>query len=354
MDKFSNTILKFLAWVCAVLFVFSTALALLFFNTERRLFNADSYLRALDEQNFYAQIPTLAADVLTHSGAQSGIKSPPDFLKALPAQDWEEVIRAVLPAEMSKSLTEQAVTSVFAYLNGKSETASLSLADFKTYLGGPDGVQAVVALLNAQPDCSFSQLAEMTAQTLLGQPAQIYLCKLPPEYTTINGNYIFGPLIEKGLQETAASLPDEIQLVPASASDTSALRVLRALRGVMRASIWLPIILLFLITVFAVRDLQAWLRWWGTPFVAAGVVGLLIAASVNPIFSWAYSRLVQPRLPIELPVQVNDTLHGVVSTVLSGIATPIAFESLFLLILGIVMLLATRVKKNATFSAPPL
>ena len=346
MEKFSTTALKILAWFCAALFVVTTAIALLFFNAERKLFNADSYLRALDAQNFYEQIPALAADVLTHSSAQSGIQSPPDFLKALPPEDWEEVIRAVLPAEMSKSITEQGVTSIFAYLNGESDTAALSLVPFKTYLGGPDGMQAVVTLLNAQPDCTFAQLAEMTALTLLGEPLRFYLCKLPGEYTNASGNYIFRPMIQEGLQVTAANLPDEINLVPQSGTQDSTLRALRDLRRLLRFSPLIPFGLLFLITIFAVRDLKSWLRWWGTPFIAAGLLGLLTAASINPLFNWAYANSVQPSLSIDLPVSLTNTLRAVVSTVLAGVSAPIAFQSIFFLIAGIIMLLATRAKKK--------
>ncbi len=346
MEKFSETALKILAFICAVLFALSTAIALLFFNAERRLFNADSYLRALEAQNFYEQFPTIAAELLTHSGAESNIPSLPDFLKTLPAEDWEEVIRAVLPAEMTKPLTEQTFTAAFAYLNGESETATLSLVEFKTYLGGPAGFQAVMTLLNAQPDCTFAQLAEITALTLLGEPVQFYLCKLPGIFTNASGEYIFKPMIEEGLQVSAASLPDEINLVPEFGAQESFLTSLRNLRGTMRASIWIPLILLFFITIFAVRDSKTWLNWWGAPLIAAGVLGLLTAAAVNPIFNWAYTRSIQPRLPISLPASVTDTLRAVVTSVLSGVSTPIAFESIVLLLVGIILLLATRAKKD--------
>jgi len=53
MEKFSNGILKTLAAVGVILFVLTLGVALMFFNAEKRLFNAQLYLDALESQNLY-------------------------------------------------------------------------------------------------------------------------------------------------------------------------------------------------------------------------------------------------------------------------------------------------------------
>lgn len=64
MERFFNGVLKFVAVVCAILFVLAAGLALLLFNAEKRLFDAESYIRALESQDFYERLPALVAETL--------------------------------------------------------------------------------------------------------------------------------------------------------------------------------------------------------------------------------------------------------------------------------------------------
>ena len=63
-------------------------------------------------------------------------------MTSLSTEDWQAIIGAVLPPEMLRPLTEQALTSVFGYLDGQADSAVLSLAGFKAHLGGPAGFEA--------------------------------------------------------------------------------------------------------------------------------------------------------------------------------------------------------------------
>ena len=143
-----------------------------------------------------------------------------------------------------------------------------------------------------------------------GEPSAFYLCKPPAEFTNENGSFVFEPLIKDALQTAAGGIPDEKDLLSKDAAGQPALRTLRNLRVVMRFSPLIPLGLLLLVTIFAVRGLRSWFGWWGVPFILAGILTLLAAASINPIFGVAFRRGFEPGLPAQLPLALADTVRG--------------------------------------------
>lgn len=240
-------------------------------------------------------------------------------------------------------MTEQAIVSVFDYLNGKSETASLSLAGFKTHISGPAGADAMLGILRAQPPCTLEQITQMTLGSLLGQQMQFFLCNPSDELLGL-----FQPVIQAQLQAAASALPDSVNLTPSAASVGHPLAGLRAVRMVMRFSPLLPLGLLFLVTILAVRGLQDWQRWWGIPLLASCIFGIALAASIAPLSNWAFLTYAGPRIPAALPASVREMLQGLVMTALSGVAGPILVQSIALGLIGGLALLAARLKKPGT------
>jgi len=72
---------KFLAGVCAVLFIITGVLALLFFNVERKAFSSATYKQAFEEENLYERMPQVLAIALSTSLAEKERASA--FLKLL-------------------------------------------------------------------------------------------------------------------------------------------------------------------------------------------------------------------------------------------------------------------------------
>ncbi len=404
MKTFFNAILKGLAFLCAVLFVLTVVITLAFFNAERRLFNAQSYLNALESQNFYERLPALAAETLTASGGfnpcetnpvmcasegrppevqgclesalgaeayQSLVKNertptsaelasiqpcldqypsqeseeqqggPPAYLNSLSAENWEMVIGALLPPEMLRAMTGDMLTSIFAYLDGKTDSAALSMVDFKAHVSGPAGTQAVMEMLRAQPPCTLEQIGEMTLSALTDEPKLIF-CNPSDEVLEI-----MQPIIQSTLQSAAAGIPDTTTLIrPDSANLQDPLRALHALRAILRLSPLLPMGLLFLITLFAVRDGGSWLRWWGVPLLLSGLLGLVLATAIGPLTNWAFTNYAAPRLPPVLPEAMRELARGLIAAVLAGVSKPIAIQSAILAVVGLGMLVATRFKRS--------
>lgn len=350
MGKLFNGILKFLAAICAVIFVLSLGVSLLLFNAQRRLFDSRLYLDALETQNIYERLPAL----MTESMNGNGSTALPAYLKALPIAEREQIIRTVIPPEITKSMAEQAITSVFDTLNGKSDSAVLSLAELKSYLGGPAGAEAILKLLATQPNCTFDQLAEMTAASLFGTQGRLYLCNLPDEYANQLGGNVFKQLIGSALQTVAQGLPDEVTLL-SSGNSRQAILIsrLRIAHTIMRFSLLIPLGLLFFITIFAVRSWKDWLNWWGIPLLLGGLFSLAIAGAVNPLLNWAFKTFAVTRLPSSMPVSLAEAIRELISAVMTGVTTPIAIQSVLLLLTGAIMLLATRYRKPTKPASQP-
>ena len=343
MQKFLDAMLKALAIVCAVLFVLTTGAALLLFNAEKRLFNAQLYISALEKQGFYEQLPALASETLASSSEEETQNTARSFLNLVPAKDWETVLVALLPADVSRPMTEQALQSLFDYLNGKSETASLSMVKLKAHLTGPAGTEALLAILRAQPACTLDQIAQLTIGNLFGQNTEFILCNPSEELLDL-----FQPLLQTQLQTIAATIPDNVDLTPNATDAENPLAGLRAARAFMRFSPLLPLGLLFLVTIFAVRDLHDWLNWWGIPIFIGGVLGLVLAAAINPLFQWVFATYAKPRIPSFLATNVTDTLRDLIAAVLSGVTAPIVFQSAAFVLVGMIMILSLRLRKPAT------
>lgn len=340
MERIFKDALRFLALLCAFLFVITTGGALVLYNAETRLFNASLYIDALESQGIYDRLPTLAAESLAVAPDGNDTNSPRTYLNLLPIESWETVFRALLPPEVSRPMAEQALHSVIDYLNGESDTAHLSLARFKTHLSGAAGSESLLAVLRAQPACTLEQIVQVTIGSLFGEPAGFVLCNPSDELLDL-----FQPLLQAQMQTVASTIPDSLDLTPDVEGTVHPLDGLRSARAWMRISPYIPIGLLLLITLFAVRDLRGWLSWWGIPILLGGLLGILLSAIIGPLIQWAFSLIILPRLPDFLPDSVIDTIRDLLTTVLSGVTAPVLIQSLVLVFIGIIMILATLLKK---------
>lgn len=337
MEKPFTALLRILAGICAALFILTTVVALLAFNAERRLFDAQSYLDAFEEQRLYEQIPALAAGMLTSRSAQElGL---PEFASSLSAKDWQALIGAVLPPEVTRALVENSVKSVFDYLDGKTESASLSLAALKTHLGSPTAAQAALQFLRAQPPCSMEDLAQMALSGWFGEP-ELVLCN--PSEEVLN---LVEPLIRDELQTAASEIPSEVTILPSGAQGTqNPAATLRLVRLLLRISPLFPPGLLFLIAVLAARSWRGWLQWWGIPVFISGALGLMLAAATPTLFQWAFRFFLQPRLPAGIPASALDAFQNALDAVLSKMTVPIVAQSIALLLVGAVFVLAAQIR----------
>ena len=324
-----RTLGQFLAAICAILFIISTVLVLLFFNIEAKAFSSATYKQAFEDQRLYERMPVIMATALTATMGNS-INAVP-FLRTLTLEDWQATISTLLPAQELKAMADNALDATFDYLNGRTNSAVISLLPVKAQLAGPSGINVVLQILSLQPACTAEQLTQM-ALGLLG--GEIALCNPPPEAIGL-----MTPFIQSQLQTMTTIIPNEVTFIPGTLSGTpqDPRLKLNTIRSIIKLTPFLPLLLLFGITIFAVRSLVDWLTWWGWSFAIAGVGSVLIGLVGSPVVGWILQLLIQNQGTILIPPVFVSSIAETTSAVARQMLAPVLVQGAIIGIVGLGM-----------------
>ena len=384
LASLAGCLAKFLAFVFAVLFVITAVAALLAFNAGRQITNPGLYKRILKEQRIYERLPRLIAEQTIYLGSYqpcvenpedprclaegegqendpSGQGGPPAFFMALEQEDYEVIVSDLLPPEWLQTQVESAIDQVFAIFLSTGETTvapseaviKIPLAELKARLTGEAGLHAFLQILRTQEPCSEEQLADLLQlnETTVFSTEGLTPCQPPPE---MEGELT--PIIEAVLGEMARQMPAEatIDLAnlggPASEGNQppaanpgpfdNPRQALPMVRLVASLSPLLPVVLILLVTLFGVRSLKGWLRWWGIPFLVAGLIALGLALSALPALNLGIANLASAgklemsgMSPSMLQVGLDAGREGV-----REITLPVEIEAALLAVAGLVMI----------------
>lgn len=336
-----------LAGICAVLVVITGVTALFLFNIERGAFSSEPYKRAFEDLGLYDRMPSiLASSVFSSPGSVNGTENP--IWALMTSQGVESGITVLLPPAELKTMTDGTLDSIFAYINGDADSASIPLTPFKNHLSSPAGTDAILGLLNSQPACTTEQLFQMTIGALTG--GGFFLCNPPPEAVEL-----FRPLLQSQLQFTASILPDRIPLISADRFEAGndPRQRLNSLRAWMRISPILPILLLLIVAILAVRNLSTFLHWWGFPLLATGVISFLIALIGAPLIGFIIQFLLETQSDQFTLTMVVSALLEATTAVAREILRPVVFQGIALAIVGFVMILAGFLLRRQTQLSTP-
>lgn len=340
-----QTLGKLLAAFCAVLFVISSVVVLLLFNIERKAFSSETYKQAFENQRLYERMPAMLASTLTVYIGQNPNAIP--LLKALTVENWQASLMTLLPPEEMKTMANNALESTFDYINGKTDSAVISLVPIKTHLAGESGLQVVRQFLALQPQCTTEQLTQM-ALGLLG--GQIALCNPPEEALGL-----MAPFIQAQLQAMTAILPNEVAFIPGTNSNTpnDPRLKLNAVRSAIKLTPFIPAIFLLGIAIFAVRTFREWLIWWGWPFMITGACSVLVALVGAPLVGWILQLLIQNQAGVFIPAVLAASIGETTSAVARQMLTPVAIEGCILAIIGLGMVIASMFISRQTIYTSP-
>ncbi|HLO18210.1 MAG TPA: hypothetical protein VK206_25485 [Anaerolineales bacterium] len=328
------------AAICAVLFVISSVVILLLFNIEQKAFSSETYKQAFENQRLYERMPEILATALTEYLAENGSAVP--FLQILKVEDWQNSITLLLPPEELKTISDNALDATFDYLNGKTNSIIISLVPVKVHLASESGIQVVLQILSRQPACTPEQLAQM-ATGLFG--GEITLCN-PPEQAI----GLMMPFIQTQVQSMTALLPDEVTLLSSAGSDTATdpRRKLNAVRSAIKLTPFIPLLFLFGIAVFAVRNLLDWLTWWGWPLMFAGGMSVLIGLFGSPVIGGILQLLIRTQGSFLIPPVLASSIAETASAVARQMLAPVVFEGFVIGFIGLGMvILAMFLPKRA-------
>jgi len=286
------------------------------------------------------------------SEVSTNVGGPPPFMANLKPKDWETIIVTLIPPEDLQSTTENVLDQIFAYFNGETDTVTIPLVKIKERLTGPTGTDAVVQLLHAQPPCTEDELAQLAAGMISGE---MVFCSPPDDALEA-----MTPMIEEQLSALAIQIPDE-KVILGSESFTAGedpRDVIQMARLILRLSPLLPGSMLMLVTLFGVRSLKGWLRWWGIPTFFAGSMALVAGIFTLPGFNWAWDNYVAGRIPPYFSPNLVEMGYDLARYIVHGVTEPITLAGLILSLIGLALwvvsyFVKTKSKQNTTESPPP-
>lgn len=288
----------------------------------------------------------------SESGGEPGDSSGPGgepmgFLKNLSPADWERLIGTLLPANELQAMTEQGLDQVIAYLVGDVDSAKISVVGLRERLAGQAGRDLVHMLLAAQPTCTAEQKVEVAA-AISDDEGSLLRCR--PQDDQV------GPVtaaLQGQLQDLVAGMPDEAVIIkPRSPSaptrgeggpfGNDPLAAIRIFHQGVWFSLLLPFGLLVLVAIFGARSRRSWLRWWGLPLLAAGLVTLVLGIAAVPALGWAWVEHVVPRIPPMFSSSLTDLTHALAVSVVGQWARWVMLLSGVVSLLGLGALVGAR------------
>lgn len=308
---------KFIAFVFAALFVVTAVIALPLFNIGLHLFNPGVYKRALDQQGLYDRLPAIAAEQLYTQAHYAGPaleagsetpepgSGPPSTFENLTQAGWEQFLSTLLPPDWLKAQTENALDQAFAILDSTEPApeVTISLVEWKAHVTGEAGVNAFLQLVRVQPPCSQDELRKWVTEGVTELPT----CK-PPDDVLAAAT----PRIQAMLNDVVADIPDEAGLSQAFKGEDESreapppdsggatqgpLPFLRTIRLGARLGLLIPVALLSLVALFAVRSWKGLMRWWGIPLLLAGLIGAALAVALLPVMKFGYVTFAAGKIP---------------------------------------------------------
>jgi hypothetical protein len=300
--------------------------------------------------------------LMTHCGVgpseEGGEGGPPEFFKVLTIDQWGSILRTLLPAEWLQGQVENALHQAFTILDtpGAPLSITIDMREFKTRMAGPPGMTALKEIIRALPPCDPDFVPDTSTSEGMLQ------CK-PPEAVLS----VMEPEMAKALEEAAAEIPDELDLLE-SYRMSGALNVetldlpvgprqlLQAGRWIARLSPILCIVILILVTLLVVRSWRGFLRWWGVPILAAGICVVLTAIAIWLGLDVLIS-LGRENLPAAISTGLFDTGAGVLVFIAHRYALVTGGEGIVLGFVGLGLVVASffigRGKRGEPAAPPP-
>lgn len=307
--------LKLMGFLTGVLFVTTAVPILLVVNladvvTDRELVKE---LAAQTQPLLLAAAPQIAAEMLQAEAQEQGLPPIPVETAVL-----EEALQTVMPPDWMSTQMDTAVNAVFDGLEAD-EAAGIAIeldgSQLLTRARGEPGRQAIANVVESLPPCS--ETGAGTAVTMRG--VALPDC-LPPDVNAAEAVQTVHNLLVETLDQNpqleAAAQQIRVPLLTVEQASPEALAQFERLRRIFQLAqrwagvLWLlPVGLLLLILLLAVRSPAEWGVWWGWPLLLTAVLALLAAWSVPfVVMGWG-------RTAVSLPQDTAD-IAGLMSTVI--------------------------------------
>lgn len=261
-----------------------------------------------------------------------------DYFKDLNAEEWQSVIKIILPPDQIKLVIESFLDDLFNFLNGEIDQVTVQTISTKNRLLGPAEDELLVQIFSALQPCTVEELVYLTNPSI-GE-ADI-LCNPPDDVM----DAIF-PAIQDQFNTAVAQIPDEVVVIQPITPDLTTseqksfvddpIASFRSVRLLLRLSPLLPIALLLLITIIAVRSPKGWMRWWGVPIFFTGIITIVINLLAKPAINQLWSTSIEPKVPAYLAADITSFAQEFFSSIAHDLSERTIVHAIILLFIGLV------------------
>ncbi len=349
-------LLTALALLSALAFVIAVPIVVSLVNMQQILADPDTIKEALAGE-------TLIDEAIAIAIRQDIAELP--FLGGLPvvikeSEELEAALDQLVPEDWANSQSDKVVDSVFLYLDsGNFDDLSLTveIAPLFNDLNGEPGRELVRSTLEKLPICGLDNLPQID---LVTGEIEIIACMPPLVPVGLVADQLHNVVSQVVNEQTATLLLGEtlefnlLDLDPASRSQTEEnLERIRSLYRVSQAGIFLlwllPLGLLALTLVLAVRSVRSFGLWLGGVLLIASTLTIMVAILMKPLLPTLLFGSVDSLAAIDVPgAVVAGLIRVILAALLEKWQTRVFLQSglgfiagLFFAGIGLVALLVT-------------
>ncbi len=273
---------KILAALLLIVFALFSLLVIVSWSVRANLLNADAYVQALDEADFF-EVPY----GLIHDGEipqVGGLLLTQGPLAAVSGADMEAVARELAPPYWLRAQLERAVRDLLAVAAAPEleqlPDLLISLDEVKARALGEPGDRALTLVVEALPVCTPGRAAfEPGSDTPLCRPAEVDTAAFVDQIRPL-----LPPLVER-LPDTyrlswQSEQRDVLQDLQQAGHNLEQMQVLLLLL------LLLNLALLGAIWMLAARSPAEWLRWTGGPLLLLGLLALGVGLAAPRAITW--------------------------------------------------------------------
>ena len=361
MKQKSKTIIKGIAIFLAVLAVITGSVSMLLLNSVNKLTDISVYKQAFLSSQLYQKLPGLLSEetatylqsdackedtqrcalVITNPLVNVFINSTPEARKSL--------AETVLEPEYLQRHLEKSLDDFFESSNTQSGqiTLVLPLEGIKEKLQGDGAFEAANNLIRAQETCTYEQMRDLgldIINQIHTRTLKVPYCHVPEFLFTISP---IQNVIHEAYNNLIIYVPSQykytVTITEGSRESAIAQYVLGSKTGALENKTTqfllasLPVLLLTVASIMAIRTIKSFLKWWGIPMLVTGLLGLLATLAINQ----SMTLLVLPQLYLSMMRETStgfQMLAGdIIWEVVNQIMNPIILQSGILAATGLVM-----------------
>ena len=285
---------RLIGLVLAFAFIVVFPCSLWTFNAQRIMLNGDTYKKAFQDKDFYQNIlpgvlPALLEDLQDRSAPPADAVTLLNVINHLDRRDWDRIAPQFVPLDWVQSTVETNLDAFLAWVEGDANNLNLVFHTdaLSRRLSGPPGEAAVPVIADALPACSGADQSAFDDYVNTVEGSAFPYCRPadPAQRTSLIA------IIDQARLDAAAEFPADIDVIadmrtahaetgrgsetPFSDAQLDRFRAgVRLWKKLVPLTLMIPLALLSMIVIFAVRSSKLFFRWVGWSLIAGCLLSL--------------------------------------------------------------------------------